>query len=159
PRPISLANIPGQYPWPISLANIPGQYPWPKPQANIPANILTRKVAWPWASARCTGNVAFDRATLVKGITLPQFEANFRGPNFNGLKFQGPRIQGTKWAASSRARRDTSEVRLQIQPKVTFKQGKAVKASLNWGKIERRKLASACCQASSRTTLTSSFIR
>jgi hypothetical protein len=33
------------------------------------------------------------------------------------------------------------EVNLQIQPKVTFKQGKAVKASLNWGRIEGPKLA------------------
>jgi hypothetical protein len=28
-----------------------------------------------------------------------------------------------------------------MQPKVTFKQGKAVKESLNWGKIEAPKLA------------------
>ena len=33
------------------------------------------------------------------------------------------------------------EFKLQIQPKVTFNQGMAVKASLNWGKIEAPKLA------------------
>lgn len=34
-----------------------------------------------------------------------------------------------------------NEIKLQIQPKVTFSQGKAVKASLNWGKIEAPKIA------------------
>jgi hypothetical protein len=32
--------------------------------------------------------------------------------------------------------KDKYDVKAQIRPKITFKQGKAVKASLNWGKIE-----------------------
>ena len=32
----------------------------------------------------------------------------------------------------------TKKVKVQIQPKVTFSQGKAVKASLNWGKMQDR---------------------
>ena len=35
----------------------------------------------------------------------------------------------------------TKKVKVQIQPKVTFSQGKAVKASLNWGKIEAPRIA------------------
>jgi len=89
--------------------------------------ILERgKVAWPWGYARCTGEVTFDRATLVKSMTLPQFEAQFQKHDIR-CELEGDTA--------------TYEVKLQIQPKVTFKQGKAVKASLNWGKIEAPKLA------------------
>ena len=89
--------------------------------------ILQRgKVAWPWGYARCMGEVALDRATLVKSMTLPQFEAQFQRHDIR-CELEGETA--------------TYEVKLQIQPKVTFKQGKAVKASLNWGKIEAPKLA------------------
>ncbi|MBO0741115.1 MAG: hypothetical protein J2P51_06790 [Hyphomicrobiaceae bacterium] len=89
--------------------------------------ILERgKVAWPWGYARCMGEVIFDRATLVKSMTLPQFEAHFQKHDIR---------------CELEAQTATYEVKLQIQPKVTFRQGKAVKASLNWGKIEAPKLA------------------
>jgi hypothetical protein len=59
----------------------------------------------------------------------------------------------------------THEVKLQIQPKVTFSQGKAVKATLNWGKIAAPRLAKTGGRqrlgrvaASSWTTSTGSFI-
>jgi hypothetical protein len=83
-------------------------------------------VAWPWGYARCMGEVTLDRATLVKSMTLPQFEAQFQKHDIR-CELEGETA--------------TYEVKLQIQPKVTFKQGKAVKASLNWGKIEAPKLA------------------
>jgi hypothetical protein len=89
--------------------------------------ILSRgKVTWPWGYARCTTDLKFDRATLIKGMTLPEFEAQFDTHNIRC------ELEGEK---------EKYEVKLQIQPKVTFKQGKAVKASLNWGKIEAPSLA------------------
>ena len=84
------------------------------------------KVTWPWGYARCTTDLKFDRATLVKGMTLPEFEAQF---DKHDIRCE---LEGET---------EKYEVKLQIQPKVTFKQGKAVKASLNWGKIEAPKLA------------------
>jgi hypothetical protein len=63
---------------------------------------------------------------LVKGMTSPDFEAQF---DKHDIRCE---LEGEK---------EKYEVQLQIQPKVTFKQGKAVKASLNWGKIEAPKLA------------------
>ena len=59
-------------------------------------------------------------------MTLPEFEAQF---DKHDIRCE---LEGEK---------EKYEVKLQIQPKVTFKQGKAVKASLNWGKIEAPKLA------------------
>ena len=35
----------------------------------------------------------------------------------------------------------SENIKLKIAPKVTFKQGKAIKASLNWGKIDAPRLA------------------
>ena len=84
------------------------------------------KVTWPWGYARCTTDLKFDRATLVKGMTLPEFEAQF---DKHDIRCE---LEGEK---------EKYEVKLEIQPKVTFKQGKAVKASLNWGKIEAPRLA------------------
>jgi hypothetical protein len=84
------------------------------------------KVTWPWGYARCITDLKFDRAMLIKSMTLPEFEAQFDTHNIRC------ELEGEK---------EKYEVKLQIQPKVTFKQGKAVKASLNWGKIEAPTLA------------------
>lgn len=84
------------------------------------------KVTWPWGNARCTGDLKLDRATLIKSMTEPEFEAQF---DTHDLHCE---LEGEK---------DKYEVKLQIHPKVTFKQGKAVKAKLNWGNIEAPRLA------------------
>jgi hypothetical protein len=98
------------------------------------------KVTWPWGYARCTTDLKFDRATLVKGMTLPEFEAQF---DKHDIRCE---LEGEK---------EKYEVKLEIQPKVTFKQGKAVKAALNWGKIEAPKLAKTALW--SATTADNSF--
>ena len=84
------------------------------------------KIAWPWGNARCMGDLRVDRATLIKGMTEPEFEAQF---DKHDLRCE---LEGEK---------EKYEVKLQIHPKVTFKQGKAVKAKLNWGNIEAPRLA------------------
>jgi hypothetical protein len=63
---------------------------------------------------------------LITSRTLPQFEAQFQKHDI-GCELEGDAA--------------TYEVKLPIQPKVTFTQGKAVKAPLNWGKIKAPKLA------------------
>ena len=93
----------------------------------VVTKILARgKVPWPWGFARCMSNLKFDRATLVKAMTAPEFEAEF--PKHD-IRCQ---LEGEK---------ETYNVTMEIKPKVTFKEGKAVKASLNWGKIDAPKLA------------------
>ena len=84
------------------------------------------KVTWPWGYARCTTDLKVDRATLIKSMTLPEFEAQFDKHDIR---------------CELEAEKEKYEIKLQIQPKVTFKDGKAVKANLNWGKIEAPKLA------------------
>ena len=84
------------------------------------------KVTWPWGATRCSGEIKLDRAVLIKAMAGPEFEAQF---NKHELRCEID------------AEKDKYEVKLEIQPKVTFKDGKAVKASLNWGKIEAPTLA------------------
>jgi hypothetical protein len=83
-------------------------------------------LSWPWGNARCSSDLKFDRATLIKAMSEKQFEAQFE-----------------QHQVSCELDRETEkyEVKLQIHPKVTFIEGKAVKANLNWGKIEAPTLA------------------
>jgi len=59
-------------------------------------------------------------------MPLPQFEGAFQKHDI-----------GCELAGETAAHK----VKLQIQPKVTISQGKAVKATLNWGKIAPPRLA------------------
>ena len=89
--------------------------------------ILSRgKVSWPWGDTRCTSELKFDRALLVKAMQEPDFEVQFETYD---IRCQ---IDNTK---------EKYDVTAQVRPKVTFKQGKAVKANMNWGKIEAPTLA------------------
>jgi len=84
------------------------------------------KLSWPWGDARCSADLKFDRATLVKAMSEKDYEAQF------------PQHQ-----VSCELDREAEkyQVKLHIQPKVTFSDGKAVKAVMNWGKIEAPMLA------------------
>jgi hypothetical protein len=94
---------------------------------DVLTKILARgKIPWPWGYARCKSDLKFDRAMLVKAMSAPEFEAQF---DKHDIRCE---LEGEK---------ENYDVKLEIHPKVTFKQGKAVKASLNWGKIEAPKLA------------------
>jgi hypothetical protein len=84
------------------------------------------KLPWPWGKAHCVGELTLDRATLIKAMTEPQFDAQF-GKHDIRCELENEQ--------------DKFDVKFEIKPKVTFKQGKAVKASLNWGKIEAPRLA------------------
>lgn len=83
-------------------------------------------VSWPWGNARCTANLKFDRADLAKAVTAPDFE----------LKLETHQI-----ACELEREKDNYEIKMEIAPKVQFKQGKAVAAQLNWGKIDAPVLA------------------
>jgi hypothetical protein len=89
--------------------------------------ILARgKVSWPWGDARCVSDLKFDRATLIRAMKENDFEAQFEAYD---IRCQ---VDNDK---------DTYDVATQVRPRITFKQGKAVKAVLNWGKIEAPTIA------------------
>jgi hypothetical protein len=83
-------------------------------------------VSWPWGDAHCATRMSFDRATLAQAMSAKEVEAQFDKSEV--------RCQLATEDASY-------DVTVEVHPKVTFKQGKAVKANMNWGKIEAPKLA------------------
>jgi hypothetical protein len=84
------------------------------------------KIAWPWGNARCMGDLRLDRAVLIRSVTEKEFEAQFDKHDLT---------------CELETEAEKYEVKLEIRPKVTFKDGKAVKARLNWGKIDAPRLA------------------
>src|SRR5918992_677112 len=45
---------------------------------DVLSNILSRaKVSWPWGDTRCASELKLDRATLIKAMQEPDFEAQF----------------------------------------------------------------------------------
>jgi hypothetical protein len=84
------------------------------------------KLPWPWGATRCGSDIKVDRALLLKAMQAPEFEVEFET---HEIRCQ---IENAN---------DKYEVSVQVRPKVTFKQGKATKASMNWGKIEAPTLA------------------
>src|SRR5262245_4085549 len=84
------------------------------------------KLSWPWGYARCSTDLKLDRAVLVKAMLDAEVEVRLDSHDIR-CELEG---EGEKY-----------DIKLQISPKVTFKQGKAIKASLNWGKIVAPTLA------------------
>jgi hypothetical protein len=83
-------------------------------------------VSWPWGDAHCATKMTFDRAVLAQATSAQAVEAQFDKSEVH---------------CQLAADRTTYDVTVEVHPKVTFKQGKAVKANMNWGKIEAPKLA------------------
>jgi hypothetical protein len=80
------------------------------------------KVSWPWGAVKCTSDIKLKRDHLIKAMTDPKFEAKFDSQNVK--------------CEVEREKDGPAEIKFDFAPKVTFENGKAVKASLNWGKIE-----------------------
>jgi hypothetical protein len=88
--------------------------------------MLQAKLSWPWGNTRCATDLKLDRSALVKAMTDPEVELRLDSHDITC------QIQGEA---------ESYDIKLKIAPKVTFKQGKAIKASLNWGKIDAPRLA------------------
>ena len=82
--------------------------------------MLQAKLTWPWGSARCSADLKLDRALLAKALGDAEVEV---------------RLDPHDIICELESEAEKYDIKVQIAPKVTFKQGKATKASLNWGKI------------------------
>jgi hypothetical protein len=93
----------------------------------ILSNKLSKaKVSWPWGDARCASDITIDRAVLVMAMAGPEVEVQLQ-PHSARCTIDGDKSK--------------YEISAELHPKVTFKDGKAIKASLNWGKLEAPTLA------------------
>ncbi len=93
---------------------------WRKEQ--LDKMVSKAKVSWPWGAVKCVADVKLKRADIIKAMTEPKYEAAF---GKHEVKCEVARDKEAK-----------ADINFDFSPKVTFEKGKAVKSSLNWGKIE-----------------------
>ena len=80
------------------------------------------KVSWPWGRVKCTAPILLKRDVLIKAMTEPVYEAT---------------LDKHKVACEVEREKDgNAEIKFEFTPKVRFENGKATKATLNWGAIE-----------------------
>jgi hypothetical protein len=80
------------------------------------------KVSWPWGKVKCVADVRLKRADLVKAMTEATYISEIGKHEVN--------------CEVERENEGPSKISFAFNPKVTFTNGKATKASLNWGTIE-----------------------
>ena len=80
------------------------------------------KVSWPWGRILCTADVKLKREPLIKALVADKVEAAFDMHKVN--------------CTVEREKDKPAEITAELTPVVTFEKGKAVSASLNWGKVE-----------------------
>lgn len=78
-------------------------------------------VSWPWGNVVCTAPINLKRDMLSKALAGSKHEADI---GKQSIKCVVERAEGN------------AEIYAEFSPKVTFEGGKAVKATLNWGKID-----------------------
>ena len=78
-------------------------------------------VSWPWGRIKCTAPIKLKRDMLVNALGEAKYEAAL---DKHEVHCEVERKEGN------------ADIRFEFSPKVTFEKGKAVKATLNWGKIE-----------------------
>lgn len=79
------------------------------------------KVSWPWGRVRCSADIKLRRETLIKAMIEPKHEAV---------------LDTHKVICEIEREEGNAELKFAFAPKVLFENGKAVKASLNWGEID-----------------------
>ena len=80
------------------------------------------KVTWPYDAAHCSTDLSVKRGDLVKAMTEPKAEVVF--------------VKHTVTCSIASEKKGATDFSFDLTPKVTFENGKAIKAQAQWGKIE-----------------------
>lgn len=80
------------------------------------------KVSWPYGPVRCTSDIKLKRDELAKAMTS--------GKHTTQLEKHAVACQ------IDREKDTASEIKFEFSPKIDFEKGKAIKAKMNWGKID-----------------------
>ncbi len=92
---------------------------WRKSQ--LDKMVSRAKVSWPWGPVVCKADLKLPRDQMIKAMD----EANFK------LSLENHTV-----ACTVQREKEPANITFSFKPDVTFKDGKAVKAALNWGKIK-----------------------
>ena len=79
------------------------------------------KVSWPWGPVYCNANIDIDRAMLVKAMSEAKYD----------LKLKTHHVSCTV----KRDEKEDAKIDVDFAPTVTFENGKATKAKINWGQL------------------------
>jgi hypothetical protein len=93
---------------------------WRKEQ--LDKMIQKAKVGWPWGAVKCTADVKLKREALIKAMTEDKYET----------KLDTHQVA----CQVARDKEAPADIKFDFAPTIQFEKGKAVKAALNWGKIE-----------------------
>lgn len=93
---------------------------WRKEQ--LDTMVSKAKVSWPWGRVKCTADIKLKRADLAKAMTEAKHEAALD--------------KHTVKCEVDRDKEEPAKITFDFSPKIQFENGKAVKATLNWGTIE-----------------------
>jgi len=101
---------------------------WLAPE--IESAILSGKLSWPWGAAQCNAAIELDRKSIAEAALKPSATIKLKKHDIAcKLDHKDPN-EGTVY-----------DVKLSIEPVVSFEGGKAVKAEMGWGSIEAPILA------------------
>jgi hypothetical protein len=100
------------------------------PAGEIQEKFLGDRLTWSWGHAQCNAAIDLDRKAIAEAASKPSATIKLKKHVITcKLDHKDPK-EGTAYDLS-----------LSIEPAVTFENGKAVKAEMNWGPIEAPILA------------------
>lgn len=92
---------------------------WRKSQ--LDKMVSKAKVSWPWGSVHCVADIDIPRSDLVSAMRDAKYD----------LKLKTHHVA----CSVQREKKEATKIDLDFAPTVTFENGKAVKAKINWGKL------------------------
>jgi hypothetical protein len=83
--------------------------------------IKKARVSWPWGNVVCKADIRLKRDALIQSMTAPSYELA---------------LDQHTVACQVAREKEPADIKFSFSPKVSFENGVAKKAILNWGKIE-----------------------
>ncbi len=115
--------------------------------SEIQTGFLGDKLTWPWGHAQCSSSIELDRKAIADAATKPSATMKLKKHSIScKLDNKDPKA-GTAY-----------DLKLTIEPTVTFENGKAVKAEMGWGTIEAPVLAKTAIWSATAVDATFSVI-
>jgi len=90
-------------------------------QSQLNKMISKAGVSWPWGAVKCTSDIKLPREQMIKAMGEPSFKLA---------------LEEHTVACTVAREKEPAKISFAFAPVVTFKDGKAIKAQLNWGKID-----------------------
>jgi hypothetical protein len=91
----------------------------------IQTGILGDRLSWPWGHAQCTTTIDLDRKAIATAANNPAASIKLKKHNLSCTLDNKDAKDGTAY-----------NLKISIEPTVTFEKGQATKVEMGWGEIE-----------------------